>query len=85
MSNVNVFRGSDASIVLAVDDSASVEVKLADGLMSQDQLFSIVKRLPNVPLQVENELKPDFSLFSIIGCPLKNLSLLEPCILVLRR
>ena len=30
MPNVNVFRGSDASLVLAVDDGESVEGKLAD-------------------------------------------------------
>lgn len=58
MPNVNVFRGSDASLVLAVDDSSSVEGKLADGLISQYELSSVVGRLQNVQVKVENELKP---------------------------
>lgn len=58
MPNVNVFRGSDASLVLAVDDSSSVEGKLADGLISQYEFSSVVGRLQNVQVKVENELKP---------------------------
>lgn len=58
MPNANVFRGSDASLVLAVDDSASEEGKLADGLISQYEFSSIVGRLQNVQVKVENELRP---------------------------
>lgn len=58
MPNVNVFRGSDASLVLAVDDSASEEGKLANGLINQYELSSIVGRLQNVQVKVENDLKP---------------------------
>ena len=58
MPNVNVFRGSDASLVLAVNDTASVEGKLADGLISEYEFSSIVGRLQNVQVKVENELRP---------------------------
>lgn len=58
MPNVNVFRGSDASLVLAVDDGESVEGKLADGLISDYEFSSVVGRLQNVQVKVENELRP---------------------------
>ena len=58
MPNVNVFRGADASLVLAVNDSASVEGKLADGLISEYEFSNVVGRLQNVPVKVQNELKP---------------------------
>ncbi len=58
MPNANVFRGSDATLVLAVDDSSTVEGGLADGLISEYELSSIVGRLQNVQVVVENELKP---------------------------
>jgi hypothetical protein len=58
MPNVNVFRGSDASLVLAVDDSSSVEGQLADGLISEYELSSVVGRLQNVQVRLENELRP---------------------------
>ncbi|MEM6262054.1 MAG: hypothetical protein AAGI38_06065 [Bacteroidota bacterium] len=58
MPNVNVFRGSDASLVLAVDDSATVEGGLADGLISEYEFSNVVGRLTNVTVQVENELRP---------------------------
>jgi hypothetical protein len=58
MPNVNVFRGSDASLVLAVDDSESVEGKLADALIGEYEFSSIVGRLQNVQVRVENELRP---------------------------
>lgn len=57
MPNINVFRGSDAALVLAVDDSASVEGQLADGLISEYELSSVVGRLQNVQVRVENELR----------------------------
>lgn len=58
MPNTNVFRGSDASLVLAVGDSSTVEGSMADGLISEYDLSSIVGRLQNVSLQVENEVRP---------------------------
>jgi hypothetical protein len=58
MPNVNVFRGSDATLVLAVDDSATVEGGLADGLISEYELSNVVGRLQNVQVTIENELKP---------------------------
>ena len=58
MPNVNVFRGSDASLVLAVDDSSSEEGKLANDLIGKYELSSVVGRLQNVQVKVENDLKP---------------------------
>lgn len=58
MPNVNVFRGSDASLVLAVDDGASVEGSLADALISEYEFSNVVGRLQNVQVRVENELRP---------------------------
>jgi hypothetical protein len=58
MPNVNVFRGSDATLVLAVDDNSTVEGGLADGLISEYELSNVVGRLQNVQVKLENELKP---------------------------
>jgi hypothetical protein len=58
MPNVNVFRGSDASLVLAVDDKSTVEGGLADGLISEYELSNAVGRLQDVRVTVENEVKP---------------------------
>jgi hypothetical protein len=58
MPNVNVFRGSDATLVLAVDDKSTVEGKLADSLISEYELSNVVGRLQNVQVNVQNELKP---------------------------
>jgi hypothetical protein len=58
MPNVNVFRGSDATLVLAVDDNSTVEGGLADGLISEYELSSIVGRLQHVQVTIENELRP---------------------------
>lgn len=58
MPNVNVFQGSDASLVLAVDDSSTVEGKLASDLITEYEFSSIVGRLQNVQVRVENALKP---------------------------
>lgn len=58
MPNTNVFRGSDATLVLAVDDSSTVEGGLADGLITQYEFSNIVGRLTNVEVRVVNELKP---------------------------
>ena len=58
MPNSNVFRGSDADLVLAVDDSSSVEGGLADGLITKYALSTVVGRLQNVQVSVLNEVKP---------------------------
>ncbi|MEL6814936.1 MAG: hypothetical protein AAFP03_09000 [Cyanobacteria bacterium J06598_3] len=58
MANVNVFRGSDASLVLAVDKVESVEGKLAAGLIENYEFSNVVGRLQNVQVQVENVLRP---------------------------
>lgn len=58
MPNVNVFQGSDASLVLAVDDNATVEGKLADSLISEYEFSSVVGRLQNVKVRVDNVLSP---------------------------
>ncbi|MEL6867634.1 MAG: hypothetical protein AAFP19_24630 [Bacteroidota bacterium] len=58
MPNVNVFRGSDATLVLAVDDNATVEGGLADALISEYEFSNVVGRLTNVKVSVQNELRP---------------------------
>ena len=58
MPNVNVFRGSDATLVLAVDDKETEEGKLADGLIGEYDLASVVGRLQQVQVQVQNDLRP---------------------------
>ncbi len=58
MPNENVFRGSDATLVLAVDDSSTTEGSLADGIISEYDLSSIVGRLQNVTIRVENNVRP---------------------------
>lgn len=58
MPNTNVFRGSDATLVLAVDDNSTVEGGLADGLINQYEFSNVVGRLRNVEVHVVNELKP---------------------------
>ncbi|MCB0521573.1 MAG: hypothetical protein H6577_05900 [Lewinellaceae bacterium] len=58
MPNTNVFRGSDATLVLAVDDNSTVEGGLADGLINEYEFSNIVGRLRNVQVQVQNDVKP---------------------------
>ncbi|MFM2376524.1 MAG: hypothetical protein RLZZ165_1621 [Bacteroidota bacterium] len=57
MANTNVFRGSDASLVLAVDDSSTVEGGLADGLISKYEFSNIIGRLRDVTVHVENDVR----------------------------
>lgn len=52
----NTFRGSDATLVLAVDDSSTVEGGLADGLINEYDFSNAVGRLKDVQVQVENEV-----------------------------
>lgn len=58
MPNTNVFRGSDASLVLAVDDNSTIEGGLADALINEYEFSNIVGRLRNVSIRIDNELKP---------------------------
>ncbi len=58
MPNTNVFRGSDADVVLAIDDSSTVEGGLADALISEYELSTVVGRLQNVEVAVKNDVKP---------------------------
>ena len=58
MPNTNVFRGSDASLVLAVDDNTTVEGGLADTLITQYEFSNLVGRLQNVEVQVSTDLRP---------------------------
>ena len=58
MPNTNVFRGSDATLVLAVDDKESEEGKLADDLIGTYDLASVVGRLQQVRVQVSNDVRP---------------------------
>lgn len=55
MPNTNVFRGSDASIVLAVDTGA--EGDLAQAVIDEYQLTPI-GRATNVEITVESDLRP---------------------------
>ncbi len=58
MANTNVYRGSDATLVLAVDDSTSVEGGLADALISEFDFSNMVGRLTNVQIRLENDVRP---------------------------
>lgn len=58
MPNVNVFRGSEATLVLAVDDKSTEEGKLADTLITQYDFSSVVGRLQQVQVKVDNEVQP---------------------------
>lgn len=58
MPNTNVFRGSDAVLVLAVDDNSTVEGGQADALITEYEFSNVVGRLRNVEVRLVNELKP---------------------------
>jgi hypothetical protein len=58
MPNTNVYRGSDATLVLAVDDSSTVEGSLADALISEFDFSNMVGRLTNVQIRLENSVRP---------------------------
>lgn len=58
MPNANVFRGSDADLVLAVDDNSTVEGGLADALITEYELSTVVGRLQNVQVTVQNDVRP---------------------------
>ncbi len=58
MPNKDIFTGSDATLVLAVDDNSVEEGKLADELLSEYELSSVVGELKDVQIQVETEVRP---------------------------
>ena len=58
MPNKNVFTGADATLVLAVDDKAVEEGKIADSLLTAYELSSIVGELKDVRILVETDVKP---------------------------
>jgi hypothetical protein len=62
MPNVNVLRGSDATLTLAVDDTSTGEGGLADGLINEYEFSSIVGRLQQVQVKVENDVQPYYEL-----------------------
>ncbi|MBZ5724651.1 MAG: hypothetical protein LAP87_06600 [Acidobacteriia bacterium] len=62
MPNVNVFRGSDAVLVLAVDDKSTAEGSLADALIGEYEFSTVVGRLQNVEVSVKNDVKPFYEI-----------------------
>lgn len=58
MPNKDIFTGSDATLVLAVDDNTVEEGKLADSLLSEYELSSIVGQLKDVRINVETQVRP---------------------------
>jgi len=58
MPNKDVFTGADATLVLAVDDNSVEEGKIADSLLTEYELSSIVGELKDVRIQVETEVRP---------------------------
>ncbi|HAA10333.1 MAG TPA: hypothetical protein DCE41_01035, partial [Cytophagales bacterium] len=57
MPNKDIFTGSDASLVLAVDDNSVEEGKLADSLLTEYELSSVVGELRDVRVQVNTEVR----------------------------
>src|SRR5262249_21378557 len=51
-------RGSDATLVLAVDDKSTVEGGLADALITEYDFSTVIGRLQNVEVSVTNEVVP---------------------------
>jgi hypothetical protein len=58
MANTNVFTGADATLVLAVDNKELEEGKLADELIAEYDLSSIVGKLQHVKVKIESEVRP---------------------------
>ena len=58
MPNTNVFRGSDATLVLAVDDTSTIEGGLADTIITEYEFSNVVGRLTNVQIRLESDVKP---------------------------
>jgi len=58
----DVFRATDAVLVLGVDDTESPEGKAADALVSQYDLSNVVGRLTNVSISVTSDVRPFFEI-----------------------
>ena len=59
MANNNVFRGSDATLVLANFETASTkEGEVASELINNYGFSNLVGRLTNVQIRLENDVKP---------------------------
>ncbi len=57
MPNQDIFTGSDATLVLAVDDNTAEEGKIADELLNEYELSSIVGELKEVRVNVQTDLR----------------------------
>ncbi|MEM9337545.1 MAG: hypothetical protein AAGA66_02370 [Bacteroidota bacterium] len=57
MPNKDIFTGSDASLVLAVDDKSVAEGKLADDLLTEYELSSLVGELKDVKVNVQTDVR----------------------------
>lgn len=58
----NVYRATEASLVLAVDDESSEEGRVAAGLVTEYNLSNTVGRLHGVTITVTSDLKPFFEI-----------------------
>ena len=58
MPNKDIYTGSDATLVLAVDDNSTEDGKLADALLSDYELSSVVGHLKDVLIKVETQVRP---------------------------
>ena len=58
MPNKDIFTGADATLVLAVDDNSKQEGAVAEQLLTDYELSSIVGELKDVRIQVDTEVRP---------------------------
>jgi hypothetical protein len=58
----DVFRATDAVLVLGVDDTESPEGRAADAFVSQYDLSNVVGRLINVSISVTSDVRPFFEI-----------------------
>ena len=58
----DVFRATDAVLVLGVDDTESPEGKAADALVSQYDLSNVVGRLTSVSISITSDVRPFFEI-----------------------
>jgi hypothetical protein len=58
----DVFRAVDATLVMGVDDTGSPEGALADALISEYDLSSVVGRLRDLTVTVETDLRPFYEI-----------------------
>lgn len=58
----DVFRATDAVLVLGVDDTESPEGQAADALVSQYDLSNVVGRLTNVSISITSDVRAFFEI-----------------------